>query len=159
MSQETHRGSVVLCLYSNHKTGTCVVILSAVTQILLLLEHKLWEHEVISHLNGVLGQPLEDQVIHGVSNCRERTTMKEWHWGLWTLHVYVGSSASFRSRTTTKKKQTELGNLTGRRCDVTASTNACLVSIWPCTKLATCNPTLAWGQIGKAPAPSGTWSA
>lgn len=50
---------------------TCIIILSAVAQILLLFEHKLWEGEVISHLDGVLGQPLENQVIHGVTNCDE----------------------------------------------------------------------------------------
>lgn len=47
---------------------TCVVILGAVSQILLLLEHKLREGEVVGHLNRVLGQPLKDQVIHGVTD-------------------------------------------------------------------------------------------
>lgn len=51
---------------------TCVVILSAVAQILLLLQHKLGEGEIVSHLNGVLRQPLEDQVVHGVTNCEKR---------------------------------------------------------------------------------------
>lgn len=51
---------------------TCVVILSAVAQILLLFKHKLWEGEIISHLNGVVRQPLKDQVIHGVTNCEKR---------------------------------------------------------------------------------------
>lgn len=51
---------------------TCVVILGAVAQILLLFEHKLWEHEIVGHLDGVLRQPLEDQVVHGVTDCREK---------------------------------------------------------------------------------------
>lgn len=48
-------------------------MLSAVAQILLLFQHKLGEGEIISHLNGVFRQPLKDQVIHGVTNCENRT--------------------------------------------------------------------------------------
>lgn len=56
---------------------TCIVILSAVAQILLLFQHKLWEGEVISHLDGAVRQPLEDQVIHGVTNCEENGDEEE----------------------------------------------------------------------------------
>lgn len=56
---------------SDQLVCTCVVILGAVSQILLLLKHKLWEGEIVSDLNGVLGQPLEDQVVHGVTDWNE----------------------------------------------------------------------------------------
>lgn len=53
---------------SDQLVRTCIVILGAVSQILLLLKHKLWEGEIFGDLNGVLGQPLEDQVVHGVTD-------------------------------------------------------------------------------------------
>lgn len=53
---------------SDKLVRTCVVILGTVSQIHLLLKHKLWEGEILGDLNGVLGQPLEDQVVHGVTD-------------------------------------------------------------------------------------------
>lgn len=47
---------------------TCVVILGAIAQIHFIPQQELWEGEIIRHLNGVLSQPLEDQVIHCVAN-------------------------------------------------------------------------------------------
>lgn len=48
---------------------TCVIVLGAVAQVLLLFKHKLGQHEVISHLHWSLIQPLEYQIIHSVANC------------------------------------------------------------------------------------------
>lgn len=62
------RQKMATSMWPGWPVATCVVILGAVTQILLLFEHKLREGEVVSHLDGVLGQPLEDQVIHGVTD-------------------------------------------------------------------------------------------
>lgn len=69
---------------SNHLVRTCVVILGAVSQILLLLKHKLWEGEIVGDLNGVLRQPLEDQVVHGVT---------DWNKGREKLFKWVRAAA------------------------------------------------------------------
>lgn len=54
---------------------TCVVVLGAVAQVLLIPEDELWECQALCHLHGLLLlQPLEDEVVHGVANwrgCRE----------------------------------------------------------------------------------------
>lgn len=50
---------------------TCVVVLGAIAQVLLIPEDKLRECQALCHLHGLLLlQPLEDEVIHGVADCK-----------------------------------------------------------------------------------------
>lgn len=49
---------------------TCVVVLGAIAQVLLIPEDELRECQALSHLHSLLLlQPLKDEVIHGVANC------------------------------------------------------------------------------------------
>lgn len=49
-------------------TPTCVVMLGAVSQVLLLLQDELGQSQSICHLHSSLLLPLKDEVVHGVSN-------------------------------------------------------------------------------------------
>lgn len=49
---------------------TCVVVLGAVAQVLLLLQDELRQRQAVRHLHGALLVPLEDEVVHGVADCR-----------------------------------------------------------------------------------------
>lgn len=50
---------------------TCVVVLGAIAQVLLIPEDELWECQALCHLHGLLLlQPLEDEVVHSVANWR-----------------------------------------------------------------------------------------
>lgn len=49
-------------------TSTCVVVLGAVAEAFLLFQHKLGEHQVVRHLHRSDIQPLENQIVHGVTN-------------------------------------------------------------------------------------------
>lgn len=51
---------------------TGVVVLGAVAQAFLLLQHKLGQHQIVRHLHCSHVQPLENQIVHGVANWRER---------------------------------------------------------------------------------------
>lgn len=55
---------------------TCVVVLGAVSQILLLLQHELREGEIVGDLNGVFREPLKDQVVHGVTDWDKKRRQK-----------------------------------------------------------------------------------
>lgn len=82
-----------------------------------------WGHSWYIQLHGKEWKPWGD----GTTLCGHPVS---------TLHVCMGFPASFQSPTA--KKQIGLGIWIGRRCNVTASIDVCLVSIWPCNKLATC---------------------
>lgn len=47
----------------------------AVAKVLLLLQDELRERQPVGHLNGSLLIPLEDEVVHGVANCRREETV------------------------------------------------------------------------------------
>lgn len=51
---------------------TSVVVLGAVAQAFLLIQHKLGQHQVVRHLHRSDIQPLENQIVHCVANWRER---------------------------------------------------------------------------------------
>jgi len=52
---------------------TCVVVLGAIAQVLLIPENELWERQALCHLHSLLLlKPLEDEVIHGVANWRRQ---------------------------------------------------------------------------------------
>lgn len=52
--------------------ATCVVVLGAVPQVRLVLEDELGEGQALGHLHRAVLLPLEDQVVHGVSDWRTK---------------------------------------------------------------------------------------
>lgn len=57
---------------------TCVVVLGAIAQILLIPEDELWECQALCHLHGLLLlQPLKDEVVHSVANWRGQRELRD----------------------------------------------------------------------------------
>lgn len=64
--------SMVHLVFCSESAGTSVVVFCTVTKVILLLQDKLGQHKVISHLHWGFIQPLKYQIIHSVANYTKR---------------------------------------------------------------------------------------
>lgn len=68
LNQKKHYVIETECIFVFISSLTSVVVLGTVAQLLLLPHDELRQCEPLRHLHCTVFQPLEDQVIHGVTD-------------------------------------------------------------------------------------------